>query len=434
MDSDDFFLRLWAVAKMISILISEIYFWSNRKFTSNPSYISAFVVFGIPTVKRSHAYYLMDTLRSLMSRTSAAVKERKEILIVIFVADLRKDYLKQVTMDVNSEYEKEVQSGLIQVIVPNQSFYPNMFQLPQLYGDSQKRVYWRSKQSLDYSFLYYYCKDLGQYFVQLEDDILATNKYYERMRVFIKKNEHKEWSVLEFGSQGFIGMTYRTEHLKTLSKFIRFFFWTRPVDWLFRDYNQIYLNGNPSNFRIKPPVFLHAGKFSSLDGQVRKLEKGAKSAQKEQLTYLQGQRRYQSKEGNPLAQITSNIDQVYGSNRLRNPYGPKGVFWAKAVHNNDNITIQFNEAQNISQIVFVSGPDRFKNDRFYNTRLLVSYTQPSIEGCGDFESLEAFGTRIVKHKIEDHIKRPIWCVRLMLEKVIEKRWLMVEEIAIDVDK
>ncbi|XP_066911886.1 alpha-1,3-mannosyl-glycoprotein 4-beta-N-acetylglucosaminyltransferase A-like [Clytia hemisphaerica] len=380
----------------------------------------------------------MDTLRSLMSRAPDDVKKRKEILIIILVADQRKDYLRQVTMDVNSEYETEVKNGLIQVIVPNESFYPNMFNLPQLYGDDQRRVYWRSKQSLDYSFLYYYCKELGEYFVQLEDDVIAASQYYRKMRAFIKKNEYNNWSVLEFGSQGFIGMTYRTKHLKTLSKFIRFFYWTRPVDWLFRDYNQIYLNGNPSNFRIRPPVFLHAGKFSSLDGQVRKLGRGAKSAQsrteREQLLHWPGQRRYQSKEGNPLAKITSTIDQHFGSNRLRNPYGPKGVFWAKGVHKKDNITIQFNKTQNISQIVFVSGPEGFKNDRFYTTRLFVSYTKPSIDGCSDFESVGVFGTPIVQYKIEDDVKRPVWCVRLMLEKVIQKRWIMVEEIAIHVDK
>ena len=40
-------------------------------------------------------------------------------------------------------------------------------------GDDMERVTWRSKQSLDFSFLMMYAKSRGTFYVQLEDDVLT---------------------------------------------------------------------------------------------------------------------------------------------------------------------------------------------------------------------------------------------------------------------
>ncbi|XP_066917633.1 alpha-1,3-mannosyl-glycoprotein 4-beta-N-acetylglucosaminyltransferase B-like [Clytia hemisphaerica] len=404
----------------------EKYFKSNNLKLGQKRVGKAFVVFGIPTVKRSKAYYVIQTVSSLLKHMKTS--ERKNVVIVIFVADLDDSFLRKVVKDVRDNFPVEVKDGIIQVVAPDKAYYPkNLDNLPRLFGDEQYRVRWRSKQCLDYSYLYYYCKDMAQYFVQLEDDIIAVDDYMGKMREFITKNEKLRWSVLEFGARGFIGMTYRGEHLESFAKFVRYFHWTMPVDLLFRVYNDIYLYKNPKNFRIKKPVFLHVGKFSSLDGQVRKLEDL-------QDIPIVGRRQFQSVKGNPVAEIESDLSGFYKSNKLENPYSSKGVMWATKPKDGDTLTIMFNSPQKIKRIFISSGMDGHKKDCFHETKLYISQMKGNANSkCGKFELVKFYKEAIVDITF-DEPKKNVRCVKLELTAVQKTKgipnWLIIEEIAI----
>ncbi|XP_066917672.1 alpha-1,3-mannosyl-glycoprotein 4-beta-N-acetylglucosaminyltransferase B-like [Clytia hemisphaerica] len=404
----------------------EKYFKSNNLKLGQKRTGKAFVVFGIPTVKRSKAYYVIQTVSSLLKHMN--ILEKKNVVIVIFVADLDEGFLRKVVKDVRENFPGEVKNGIIQVVAPDKAYYPkNLDNLPRLFGDKQDRVRWRSKQCLDYSYLYYYCKDMAQYFVQLEDDVIAVDDFMQKMRQFITKNEKLRWSVLELGARGFIGMTYRGEHLESLAKFVRYFFWTMPVDLLFRVYNDIYLYENPKNFRIKKPVFLHVGKFSSLNGQVRKLE-DLKDIP------IVGRRQFQSVKGNPVAEIESDLSGFYKSNVLENPYSSKGVMWATKPKDGDTLTIMFNSPQKIKSIFISSGMDGHEKDSFYETKLYISQMRGKANSkCGKFELVKFYKEAIIDITF-DEPKENVRCVKLELTTVQKTKgisnWLIIEEIAI----
>ena len=382
------------------------------------------MTFGIPTVRRSKAYYVIKTVKSLLDHMLPS--EKNEIVIVLFVADQDEMFIQKVINDTKRNFPQEVSDGIIQVVLPDKSYYPNLNILPRMFGEKIERVKWRSKQCLDYSYLYYYSKNLAEYFVQLEDDIIAVDGFIGKMKEFIKKNENKKWSVLEFGARGFIGMTYKSENLESLSKFVRYFFWTMPVDMLFRVYNDVYLHKNSKDFQIKPPVFKHIGKFSSLKGQVRKLEdiNGNDSN-------VIGRRRYQSPEGNPSAKIISTLTEFYLQNLLENPYGKSGIMWTKKPKGGDTIDILFLKQQDINRIVFASGTKENK-DTFYKTILYVSNSKEG-ENCVNYRLVGQFEKDIVDHKFTS-TQKSIWCVRLKLQAVKAARgtpdWIFLEEIAI----
>ena len=371
------------------------------------------MTFGIPTVRRNKAYYVMETVKSLLDHMLPS--EKDEVVIVIFVPDQDETFIQKVIDDTNKNFPQEVFNGIIQVIVPDRQYYPDLKNLPRMFGDTTGRVIWRSKQCLDYSYLYYYSRNLAEYFVQLEDDIIAVDGYIAKIKEFIKKNENKKWSVLEFGAQGFIWMTYKSENLESLSKFVRFFFWTMPVDWLFRYYNDIYLYKNSNYFRIKPHLFVHIGKFSSLKGQERTL-----------IHIYKGRRRYQPSNGNPEAKLKSTLTDFYLNNVLENPYGKTDVMWARKPKNGDTIDIVFSRQQNINRIVFASGTKENK-DTFHKTKLYVSNSK-SGENCVNYQMVGQFEKDTVDHKFTSSQKSN-WCVRLELE-IVRDTWLFIEEIAI----
>lgn len=104
-------------------------------------------------------------------------------------------------------FPEHVESGLIDVIGPHPSFYPDLNNLKQTFGDAPERVRWRSKQNLDFAFLMMYSQPKATFYVQLEDDILAKKNCVTTMKSFAldKIAKKEQWFVLVFCQLGFIG-------------------------------------------------------------------------------------------------------------------------------------------------------------------------------------------------------------------------------------
>lgn len=104
-------------------------------------------------------------------------------------------------------FANELESGIIEVIAPSESFYPNFTELPNSLDDDHERVVWRSKQSLDYAFLMSYAQTKGTFYVQLEDDVQTQNNFVTSMKseVSVMTKRRPNWVILEFCRLGFIG-------------------------------------------------------------------------------------------------------------------------------------------------------------------------------------------------------------------------------------
>ncbi|CAG2121382.1 unnamed protein product [Medioppia subpectinata] len=156
------------------------------------------MVFGVPTVRRDVESYLVATLHNLIDNLS--VDERQEAIIVVFIAETDLDYVTKTANELESQFGEHMDSGLLEVISPPASYYPNMSTITQTLGDPIDRVRWRSKQNLDFGYLMMYCQPKATYYVQLEDDILTKPSYLTKMKNFAVKAslEKKSWLILDF--------------------------------------------------------------------------------------------------------------------------------------------------------------------------------------------------------------------------------------------
>lgn len=123
----------------------------------------------------------------------------------LFQTDL--EYVLEVAKEIESRYSNHIDSGLLEIISPASSYYPDFEKLRITLGDTPERVKWRSKQNLDFAFLMSYAQPKGTFYVQLEDDILAKRNFITSMKQFaIEKSGSKvPWFVLDFCQLGFIG-------------------------------------------------------------------------------------------------------------------------------------------------------------------------------------------------------------------------------------
>lgn len=163
------------------------------------------VVLGVPTVKRDKQSYLLSTLQNLVQNMDD--EEQNQTLIVVFIGETDQEYVQLVARQIEVRFGPYVDSGLIEVLSPPASYYPNMEHLRQTLNDPPERVKWRSKQNLDFSFLMAYAQPKATFYVQLEDDILAKRGFVTIMKRFAYEKTMLKtgWFVLDFCQLGFIG-------------------------------------------------------------------------------------------------------------------------------------------------------------------------------------------------------------------------------------
>lgn len=72
-----------------------------------------------------------------------------------------------ITYFVFFRFKDDVESGLVEIICPPASYYPNFNMLKENLGDSKERTKWRTKQNLDFTYLMMYARTRGTYYVQV---------------------------------------------------------------------------------------------------------------------------------------------------------------------------------------------------------------------------------------------------------------------------
>ncbi|XP_075357146.1 alpha-1,3-mannosyl-glycoprotein 4-beta-N-acetylglucosaminyltransferase-like protein MGAT4D isoform X1 [Mycteria americana] len=326
------------------------------------------LVIGIPTVKREKQHYLINTLHSLTYELSE--EQKNDCVIIIFVAEVNAEYVNSVAEDVKTSFPREIQSGVLEVISPPASYYPDLSNLKKTFGDSEDRVRWRTKQNLDYSFLMLYAQPKGTFYLQLEDDIIAKPDYIQSIQNFAAK-QSQDWMILEFSQLGFIGKLFKSEDLPLIVEFFLMFYKDKPIDWLIDhlvwvkvcnpEKDAIHCEKEKAKLRIraKPSLFQHVGLYSSLAGKIQNLKD--KDFGKNVL---------HKAHNNPPAKVDTSL-RIYQQYTLEKVYTGKDCFWASAPVAGDYISFTFLNPLKVEKYFFRSGNMEHPGDKLFNSTVEV---------------------------------------------------------------
>eukprot|EP00057_Strongylocentrotus_purpuratus_P000613 XP_001179571.2 PREDICTED: alpha-1,3-mannosyl-glycoprotein 4-beta-N-acetylglucosaminyltransferase C-like [Strongylocentrotus purpuratus] len=194
--------------------------------------LSNYLTIGIPTVHRETKRYLPQTLDSLISKSSP--EERSSVILLIFLADFEEEKRSILKNMIKDKYLPYLESGFIQVIQAPSSFYPPLENLKSNFNDPEIQVRWRSKQCVDFAFMFFYGSSLSEYYLQIEDDVYTVKGYISAIRTYVQENSNIKWVSLEFSNMGFIGKLFHAYDMDRLAQFTMFFYQDQPVDWLYR--------------------------------------------------------------------------------------------------------------------------------------------------------------------------------------------------------
>ncbi|XP_075708735.1 alpha-1,3-mannosyl-glycoprotein 4-beta-N-acetylglucosaminyltransferase A isoform X2 [Rhinoderma darwinii] len=296
------------------------------------------IVMGIPTVKRKVKSYLTETLHSLIDKLSP--EEKLDCVIIVFIGETDLEYVHSVV----GSLEKE----------------------------------WRTKQNLDYSFLMMYAQRKGNYYIQLEDDIVAKQNYFSTIKNFALQLSNEEWMILEFSQLGFIGKMFQAPDITLIVEFIFMFYKEKPIDWLLDhilwvkvcnpEKDAKHCDRQKSNLRIrfKPSLFQHVGLHSSLAGKIQKL------TDKDFLKPL-----LHKIHVNPPAEVSTSL-KVYQGHTLEKTYLGEDFFWAITPIAGDYVLFKFDKPVHVERYLFRSGNPEHPGDLLTNTTVEVLPYQKDI--------------------------------------------------------
>ncbi|XP_061081977.1 alpha-1,3-mannosyl-glycoprotein 4-beta-N-acetylglucosaminyltransferase A isoform X2 [Conger conger] len=392
------------------------------------------MVMGIPTVKRKVKSYLAETLHSLIDKLSP--EEKLDCVIVVFVGETDSEYVHSVAEGLEKEFSTEFSSGLLELISPPASYYPDLKNLKETFGDSKERVRWRTKQNLDYSFLMMYAVSKGVYYVQLEDDIVAKPNYFATMKNFALQLSSEDWMILEFSQLGFIGKMFQAPDLNLIVEFIFMFYKEKPIDWLLdhilwvkvcnpeKDAKHCERQKSGLRVRFRPSLFQHVGLHSSLAGKIQKL------TDKDFLKPL-----LHKIHVNPPAEVSTTL-KVYQGHTLEKTYLGEDFFWAITPNAGDYILFKFDRPVSIQRYLFRSGNQEHPGDRLENTTVeVLPLSGIGLQNVDKYKQTEDHYYRIgqfekgVAEAAVDPVFNPVVALRLSLLKD-SAVWAIISEIHI----
>ena len=376
------------------------------------------LVFGIPTVQRGEDY-LSHTLTSLLAPDG--FPERRETLFIVFVAEIMNfTYCQTVIDNIESRFDKELNNGVLEVICPNPTSYPPLGHLPQTLSDPGDRLNWRAKQVVDFSFLMWYAASKGEYYIQLEDDVIGARGYIQHIQGYVDAHSDKPWLFINFSVLGFIGKLFRTQDLAPFIHYILLFYYRQPVDWLLGSYQKdMYCYySQPDDECIAavyssaplfvPSLFQHIGTTSSLKGKVQELiDPGFNN-------FIAN--------SNPPAYL-STVMQTHESNILSKVYLQQGYFWGMDVQLFDFVVISLLEPQELLSIQVVTGGEAGRND------ILVS---GQVEYCSDKDEDFYFLCIFINGKADCKFPEStfIASIRILVTKA-QPQWLIISELKLN---
>ncbi|XP_030845500.1 alpha-1,3-mannosyl-glycoprotein 4-beta-N-acetylglucosaminyltransferase C [Strongylocentrotus purpuratus] len=380
-----------------------------------------FLTVGIPTVERKSELYLTQTLDSLIDNSTP--EQRSDVVLLLFLADLdeeKRNILKNMMMD---KYLSHLESGFIQVIQAPSGFYPPLGNLKLKYGDSKERVYWRSKQCVDFAFMFFYAESLSKYYIQIEDDVITTPGYITAIQQFVQLKSNIDWVTLEFSVLGFIGKLFHAYDLDRLAQFVMFFYQDQPVDFLYRYFNSV--NGQQETYLRVPSLFQHKGKQSSLKEKEMDMEDN----------FFEPDHRKYTDSDNPPGKVYSDM-KPFSMYLPQLSYSPEpGFFWAGSPKEGQSVILVFNLPTLLSRVAIATGSDKHPADMLeeaaveLSSKVLHKGNEGSLPECSDYVEVGRFLKGEIDVNVREKFTEAVACLRIHVLKS-QVQWAVIREIAV----
>ncbi|NXK23372.1 MGT4C acetylglucosaminyltransferase, partial [Arenaria interpres] len=374
-----------------------------------------FLAVGLASVRRPRGYYLPATLQSLFMKSTEA--ELQEMVVVVHLADMDPMWNMRVAAEIARKFAHHILLGRLLLIHVPQEFYPTLEGLKRNYNDPEERVKFRSKQNVDYAFLFAFAANLSSYYLMIEDDVWSAKSFLTAIRKALASREGTNWATLEFSKLGYIGKLYHSSDLPRLARFLLLFYQEMPCDWLLSHFRLLLTQKDV--IRFKPSLFQHMGLYSSFQGTINRLEDD--EFQDDALDLPD----------NPPAALFTSMSVFENYEPLKAYSAVQGYFWGKDPTAGSVFSIVFQQPAKVTRVRVRTGSEERRED-FLHAGVLELGRQRWADGrdCSAYTTVGTFEKGTFERRgLEKALPSPVECVRIRVTRD-QSEWLIIQSIDI----
>ncbi|KAJ8265782.1 hypothetical protein COCON_G00148810 [Conger conger] len=383
----------------------------------SPTPNQKFLTVGLCSIKRKRGSYLLDTLKSIFSQSSE--EELRDMVVVVFLADFDTGWNERTAREIADRFSVPILKGQLLVVHAPQSYYPPLEGLKRNFNDSAARVHFRSKQNVDYAFLFGFSANLSSYYIMLEDDVTCAKGFLTGIRKFIRSQGQAYWVTLEFSKLGYIGKLYHSKDLPQLARFLFLFYQEMPCDWLLNHFNMLLTQKD--TIRSKPSLFQHVGLYSSFGGTLNRL----KDDEFEEYPGILAD--------NPPANIWTDISQFEKYTADKAYSNRAGYFWGKTPAVGNHFTVVLHNPAVFTRVVIVTGSKDRRKDILESAEVAVGQNLVKTRKgptCSEFIKLgHLVKGQFDRKNIEKEIGTSLSCLRIKVTNK-QQEWVVIQDINI----
>lgn len=262
----------------------------------------------------------------------------------------------------------------------------------------------------------HYSVGLGEYYLQVEDDISCAQNFLSQIKRHIEEQDAKKtnWAVLEFSVLGYIGKLYRSAHLPLLARFLFVFYQEMPCDWLMSHFRELLTQKEP--IILKPSLFQHMGTFSSFKGGYNKLKDN---------DFQEGINT------NPAAELFSDMDPYQEKIPKLAWRDGEDFFWTRNPYEGNYVTVVLTDPKILTSILVETGLDG--RDILESGQVELGHdvvTTSKEKSCKEFLSLGTLENgRFEMHEIDKKYNSSSSCIRIQVTAK-QTSWLVIRKIRV----
>ncbi|GFR64114.1 alpha-1,3-mannosyl-glycoprotein 4-beta-N-acetylglucosaminyltransferase A [Elysia marginata] len=160
-------------------------------------------------------------------------------LVMVFITEILDDtYVENLVSDMMIRYNVQIETGLMEIIVPRDNFYISMFkpkygfsQTNNLSEDKKKKRRNRRKQCMDHIYMMLLSHQRGKYYLQLGHNVVTRQGFLTILNRAMAKHESENWSVMYFSPVGIIGKLMHSSDLIDVTKYLSRIDMNKPADF-----------------------------------------------------------------------------------------------------------------------------------------------------------------------------------------------------------
>ncbi|KAF3859903.1 hypothetical protein F7725_000158 [Dissostichus mawsoni] len=339
---------------------------------------------GLSSVKRAKGSYLIPTLQSLFSQSSP--EERSSMVVVVLLADFDVSWRVSTVTEIKTAFALELEQGQLVVL-----------------------------HNLDYSFLILYSASLGQYYLQIEDDVFSAKNFLSTIKRRVAEQEAKKttWAMLEFSALGYIGKLYKSAQLPLLARFLFLFYQEMPCDWLMGRFRDLMTQKEPILF--KPSLFQHMGTFSSFQGTYNKLK----------------DKDFEEQYTNPSAEVYTDMSSYKKHFPKLAWDAGEDFFWGRSPEKGNHLTVVFRGPTLVTGIMVETGSGG--KDLLESAQVEIGHdviTTEKDRSCKEFQTVGTFKNGLFEiQEMDQKYTSASSCLRIQITAA-QKDWLIITKIRI----